>query len=63
MNSLEEKLNKLKKLLTEQQHLKNPLEVWDLFLILLRYWGVCDNSQQRFLDKAKMIMLNNKKWI
>ena len=63
MNSLEEKLNKLKKLLTEQQHLKNPLEVWDYFLKLIRYWSVCDNGQRLFLDKAKMIMLNNKKWI
>jgi hypothetical protein len=63
MNSLEKKLNKLNELLSTQHHLKNPLEVWDLFLILLRYWSVCSNSQQRFLDKAKMIMLNNKKWI
>lgn len=63
MNSLEKKLSKLKEVLTEQQHLKEPLEVWDLFLKLIRYWSVCDNSQRLFLDKAKMIMLNNKKWI
>jgi hypothetical protein len=63
MNSLEKKLNKLNELLSTQHHLKNPLEVWDLFLKLIRYWSVCDNSQQLFLDKAKMILLNSKKWI
>ena len=62
MNVLEKKLDKLNELLTTQYHLKHPQEVWDFFLKLLRYWGVCSVSQQRFLNKAKIILLNNRKW-
>ena len=62
MNILEQRLETLNELLTTQYHLKHPQEVWDFFLKLLCYWGVCTVSQQRFLNKAKMILLNNRKW-
>jgi len=36
--------------------------VWDSYLLLLRYTNLFDASQQMAMNKAKRLLLNNKRW-
>ena len=39
---------------------KNGQVVWDLYLQLLRYWGVLSQEDRKFLETSKKILLGEK---
>lgn len=44
----------------ETKHYKdNNQAVWDLYLELLRFWGVMSEEDRKFLNKSKKVLLGN----
>ena len=66
MNILETYIEELTTLLKTNEHTKDKQiaqTAWDLYLKILRFTSLLDNNQQIFMNKAKRILLGNKKWI
>jgi|TARA_R100000081_G_C4657845_1_gene86054 hypothetical protein len=66
MNVLETYIEELTTLLKTNEHTKDKQiaqTAWDLYLKILRFTSLLDNNQQIFMNKAKRILLGNKKWI
>lgn len=48
------------KLWIDSEHYKNDNQaVWDLYLELLRFWGVMSEEDRKFLNKSKKVLLGN----
>ena len=54
---MKQKLDNLKQLMKTGYYRKNNQEVWDIYLQLLRFWGVLSKEERNFLDQAKSILL------
>lgn len=54
---MNQKLAALKHWMETRYYTKNSQEVWDLYLQLLRYWGVLSPEEKKFLDQTKSILL------
>ena len=54
---METKLAAFRHWMETRYYQKNNQEVWDLYLQLLRYWGVLSQEDRNFLDKSKSILL------
>ena len=66
MNVLETYIEELTTLLKTNEHTKDKQisqTAWDLYLKILRFTSLLDNSQQLFMNKAKRILLGNRKWM
>ena len=66
MNIIETYIEELSRLLKTNQHTKDKQvaqTAWDLYLKLLRFTTLLDNKQQIFMNKAKRVLLGNRKWI
>tara|TARA_B100002019_G_C20904718_1_gene419829 strand:+ start:51 stop:251 length:201 start_codon:yes stop_codon:yes gene_type:complete len=66
MNVLETYIEELTTLLKTNEHTKDKQiaqTAWDLYLKILRFTSLLDNNQQIFMNKAKRILLGNRKWI
>jgi len=66
MNILEKDIKDLLTLLQTNQHIKDKTAAqtaWDKYLKLLRFTAMLDRPQQIFMDKAKRVLLGNRKWI
>ena len=66
MNILEKDIKDLLTLLQTNQHIKDKTAAqtaWDKYLKLLRFTAMLDRPQQISMDKAKRVLLGNRKWI
>ena len=66
MNLIETYIEELSRLLKTNQHTKDKQvaqTAWDKYLKLLRYTSMLDRPQQIFMNKAKRVLLGNRKWI
>ena len=66
MNVLETYIEELTTLLKTNEHTKDKQiaqTAWDLYLKILRFTSLLDNNQQLFMNKAKGILLGNRKWM
>lgn len=66
MNVLETYIEELTTLLKTNEHTKDKQiaqTAWDLYLKILRFTSLLDNNQQLFMNKAKRILLGNRKWM
>ena len=66
MHVLETYIEELTTLLKTNEHTKDKQiaqTAWDLYLKILRFTSLLDNNQQLFMNKAKRILLGNRKWM
>ena len=66
MNVLETYIEELTTLLKTNEHTKDKQiaqTACDLYLKILRFTSLLDNNQQLFMNKAKRILLGNRKWM
>jgi hypothetical protein len=56
---MKSKLAAFKHWMETKYYKKNNQIVWDLYLQLLRYWGVMSDEDRKFLDKSKKVLLGN----
>ena len=66
MNVLATYIEELTTLLKTNEHTKDKQiaqTAWDLYLKILRFTSLLDNNQQLFMNKAKRILLGNRKWM
>jgi hypothetical protein len=54
---MKQKLAALKHWMDTRYYQKNGQEVWDLYLQLLRFWGVLSSEERKFLEQTKSILL------
>ena len=52
-----QKLAALKHWMETPYYQKNNQQVWDLYLQVLRFWGVLSDEDRKFLDQTKSILL------
>tara|TARA_Y100001937_G_scaffold95797_1_gene130147 strand:- start:29 stop:229 length:201 start_codon:yes stop_codon:yes gene_type:complete len=66
MNILETYIEELTTLLKTNEHTKDKQiaqTAWDIYLKILRFTSLLDNNQQIFMNKAKRVLLGNRKWL
>tara|TARA_Y100000389_G_scaffold198780_1_gene235901 strand:- start:347 stop:547 length:201 start_codon:yes stop_codon:yes gene_type:complete len=66
MNIVQKNIEELITLLKTNQHMKDKIiaqTAWDSYLKLLRFYAMLDNDQIIFMNKAKRVLLGNRKWI
>lgn len=55
---MKSKLTALKHWMDTGYYKQNGQTVWDLYLQLLRYWGVMSHDDRKFMDNSKKILLS-----
>ena len=66
MSIVQKNIEELITLLKTNQHMKDKIiaqTAWDSYLKLLRFYAMLDNDQIIFMNKAKRVLLGNRKWI
>jgi len=66
MSIVQKNIEELITLLKTNQHMKDKIiaqTAWDSYLKLLRFYAGLDNDQIIFMNKAKRVLLGNRKWI
>lgn len=54
---MKQKLGAFKHWMETKYYNKNSQEVWDLYLQLLRYWGIMSDEEREFMNNSKKILL------
>jgi hypothetical protein len=54
---MKSKLSAFEHWMDTKYYIKNSQIVWDLYLQLLRYWGVMSEEERKFMDNSKKILL------
>ena len=64
MTQLDIRLKHLIESLSANEHIDKDKKqkVWDSYLLMLRYTNLFDANQQMAMNKAKRLLLNNKRW-
>ena len=53
-----QKMAALKHWMETGYYRKNNQEVWDLYLEVVRFWGVLSQEDRKFVDETKKILLS-----
>ena len=65
MNIIETYIQELTRLLKSNEHTKDnqvAQTAWDIYLKILRFTTLLDKDQQVFMNKAKLVLLGNRRW-
>ena len=54
---MKSKLTAFRHWMDTKYYTKNSQIVWDLYLQLIRYWGVMSDEERKFMDNSKKILL------
>ena len=65
MNIIETYIQELTRLLKSNEHTKDKQvaqTAWEIYLKILRFTRLLDKDQQVFMNKAKRVLLGNRRW-